>query len=195
MIVSSPLLFWTVNTIQPIGQTSVNSSEKFASLHQSREIAYAKSVPIWNLFYEPNLITDEDIFTGKELEHLSDIYDRLTWVIIIWLFSFGAVYVIDRTHLELMHIGVVRFFGALFIALAALLLYSILHWNKVFTTFHELIFISGTWQFPRGSLLLTIFPELYWKVYGGSTLITFCLVIALTGLRVKERTRENHRHL
>lgn len=36
-------------------------------------------------------------------------------------------------------------------------------WNALFTTFHELLFSAGTWQFPADSRLIQLFPDWFWQ--------------------------------
>jgi integral membrane protein (TIGR01906 family) len=54
--------------------------------------------------------------------------------------------------------------GLLMLAiLGALLIYMLLDWDRVFTTFHSLFFAQGSWQFYYTDSLIRLFPIRFWQ--------------------------------
>lgn len=51
-------------------------------------------------------------------------------------------------------------------------------WNVLFTTFHELLFTAGTWQFPADSRLIQLFPDWFWQ----SAAAVLALLLLVEGL-------------
>jgi integral membrane protein (TIGR01906 family) len=70
------------------------------------------------------------------------------------------------------------------VALAVALLFAVA-FDAAFTLFHELLFPPGTWQFPTGSNLITLFPEPFWfdaAIIAGATIVLAAVAVSLLGL-------------
>jgi len=72
----------------------------------------------------------------------------------------------------------------------AIVLIAITSWDTFFTTFHQLFFAGGTWQFEYSDTLIRLFPEQFWfdasLVIGGGTLLVALITMYLT-LRAPKR--------
>jgi integral membrane protein (TIGR01906 family) len=70
--------------------------------------------------------------------------------------------------------------GILTIILAIALVIIFLNFDKSFTAFH-LVFFTGNWQFPEGSLLITLFPVKFFMQMAKAIIInTLMLSAAIT---------------
>ena len=53
--------------------------------------------------------------------------------------------------------------------------------EAAFAAFHGLFFAAGTWQFPPGSHLITLFPEPFWfelALIAGATIVVSAVAVA-----------------
>ena len=74
-------------------------------------------------------------------------------------------------------VGVAAILLAIFFAVA---------FDAAFTAFHNLFFAPGSWQFPPGSHLITLFPEPFWfelALLAGVTIVIGAALVALLGRR------------
>lgn len=74
-------------------------------------------------------------------------------------------------------VGVVAILLGVFFAVA---------FDAAFTAFHGLFFEPGSWQFPPGSHLITLFPEPFWfelALLAGVTIVIGAVLVALLGRR------------
>jgi integral membrane protein (TIGR01906 family) len=63
---------------------------------------------------------------------------------------------------------------------AAIVIAAIVNWDFFFTTFHSLLFQSGTWRFAYSDTLIRLFPEQFWfdaALLIGSMTIMVALII------------------
>jgi uncharacterized membrane protein len=42
-------------------------------------------------------------------------------------------------------------------------MFAVTSFNWFFTTFHEIFFPQGNWQFPPGDHMITLFPDGFWS--------------------------------
>lgn len=59
--------------------------------------------------------------------------------------------------------GMIRGGGATVGLLAFLGVFAVTSFDWFFTTFHEVFFSQGNWQFPPGDHMITLFPEGFWS--------------------------------
>jgi integral membrane protein (TIGR01906 family) len=65
-----------------------------------------------------------------------------------------------------------------------IVLAAIVNWDFFFTTFHTMLFESGTWRFAYSDTLIRLFPEQFWfdaalLIGGLTTLIALLLLFAM----------------
>ncbi|MDA1196970.1 MAG: DUF1461 domain-containing protein [Nanoarchaeota archaeon] len=122
-----------------------------------------------------------DVFTANELSHLGDVrvviggarrfvmVNGMVFVLVLLLGIGMKERVVFLRRLLLMSGGISLLF-ALFVIL------SILYWfDGLFTLFHGLFFLGGTWQFPATSNLILLYPEAFFVDLGTIIMKTFLL--------------------
>jgi len=66
----------------------------------------------------------------------------------------------------------------------AIVIIAVTSWETFFTTFHQLFFAGGTWQFEYSDTLIRLFPEQFWfdasLIIGGGTLLIALITMFLT---------------
>lgn len=111
----------------------------------------------------------QPFFNSRELQHMADV-KRVTqaalsiglavFVILVLLALLMGRSVAGRSALRLgLFRGAVLTLGLL-LALATGVL---LAWDAFFTSFHELFFTNGTWQFEYSDSLIRLYPERFWQ--------------------------------
>ncbi len=125
--------------------------------------------------------SDDIYFTAAEISHLDDV-SRLykpteivlnTLAVFAWAILFLAVYRNVNFRFALQLSG--KILAGLLIAWSTGLLFFSIFFEK----FHELLFPGGNWSFPADSLLITIFPETFWKLELGAILLFVFLFVLL----------------
>lgn len=106
------------------------------------------------------------LYTAGEVQHLVDVRRRV--VVLSWLALaagagiVGAVLLAWRRRSRALARAIDRG-GWLTLALVAATGTAIgAVWPWFFTTFHEVLFPPGTWQFPEDSGLIRLFPGVFW---------------------------------
>lgn len=119
----------------------------------------------------------QDIFfTRAELSHLLDvsaIFQPIRFTLgILTIFSFAWLFYVLSKYKSLSR-EMFTFARNLFFGLAILAVLALILFAPFFITFHEVLFPAGNWAFPDGSLLIEIFPEIFWKLMLGWYLLGF----------------------
>ncbi len=130
--------------------------------------------------------TQDIFFTNNELSHLLDvsqIYQPLRMVLGVGaLLGFGWLIVVITKHKEL----VSRIFITarnIQLLVFGLSLFALAIFPDFFTWFHQVFFPQGNWSFPINSILIQIFPEIFWRllvVAGALGLLIFAGVFHLS---------------
>ena len=106
-------------------------------------------------------------FTNAEISHLDDVYNLVHMAKTLWLLSLIALvlaFLINRKHLQNQFILSLRSAAKLCLILCScILLFLLFAWNSAFITFHQILFPQGNWAFPADSLIITLFPEIFWQ--------------------------------
>lgn len=80
--------------------------------------------------------------------------------------------------------------GCYLVAVAGLGTWALLDFDHLFTQFHALFFVDGTWLFSHDSLLITLFPEKFWMIAGSIWLVLICTVsVGLVAYSVLSRPK------
>lgn len=124
----------------------------------------------------------EDIyFTRDEISHLVDVsslykpfsFTLNFFAVFAWGILIFAVYRKEKME------RVLRFSAKALACCVALLCVCLVIFPFFFEVFHQILFPQGNWAFPADSLLIRIFPEIFWKFLLG--LLTLML-LAWSGL-------------
>lgn len=138
---------------------------------------YALTVPFWDMFIDTSMNTQ---LLPQEMSHLEDVKKVLGD-----LFGFGLagivalifIWKLNRSLLkDVIRTGIKTGVGGI----SVLLILSMVNWSWFFTQFHRTFFTEGTWQFPTKSVLIQLFPQQFWTLYG----IVFVLVFLFTVWRL-----------
>lgn len=132
-------------------------------------------------------------FTYSEIIHLSDVRNLIGFLtkffyilVLIKLILFGAIIFTSKKAIDdLIHITMGS--GTLTIMWPIMLLNF--NFDYLFTEFHKLFFPQGGWIFPESSLLIQLFPEMFFEnflanvihnaMFVGGCLISFSIVLWL----------------
>jgi integral membrane protein (TIGR01906 family) len=73
----------------------------------------------------------------------------------------------------------------------AIVIIAVTSWETFFTTFHELFFAGGTWQFEYSDTLIRLFPEQFWfdasLIIGGATLLVALITMFMSIRQTKHK--------
>jgi integral membrane protein (TIGR01906 family) len=108
------------------------------------------------------------IFNDSELSHMEDVKNVVTgmrialtlFALILFILTFVAVKNEKKDLiLQAFHYGGWGVVGLI----AAILLFVAISFNQLFTWFHQIFFVSGTWQFYTSDTLIRLFPMVFWQ--------------------------------
>ncbi|MEO8082209.1 MAG: DUF1461 domain-containing protein [Ardenticatenales bacterium] len=130
------------------------------------------------------------LYTQSEIDHLTDVRRVIAVLFRLGLASAGAIAIAlaadGRTRRRRTMAAIA---GGGRLGVGVTLIIGVLiggAWNALFTTFHELLFAAGTWQFPADSRLIQLFPDWFWQSAAG-VLALLLLVEGLVLGRVARR--------
>lgn len=123
-------------------------------------------------------------FTLNEINHLQDVgrliqFSRVVFTLsllfLIYLYYFHHHrHTLSQLLKQIKSASIISFWGSILI----IIVFS-LFWEFAFVSFHQLFFPQGNWAFPADSLLITLFPEIFWQMVFTAyallvILISFC---------------------
>ena len=87
--------------------------------------------------------------------------------------------------------------GALTVAVLCFLgVFAVTSFDWFFTTFHEIFFPQGNWQFPPGDHMITLFPDGFWSdttlLVGLVTLVLALVVLGAAFLSLRRINNREH---
>ncbi len=140
-----------------------------------------------------DLKSDIDFFKQNEIDHLEDVRVLVSNIFIslyisIFLFlALSLLLLFEKSVLRyLKDICITLLASSSFILVSIIFLYFLgNNFSSLFGNFHLVFFPQGNWQFPEGSLIITIFPfgffyDFFFKLLISSTIIA--LVLFITGI-------------
>ena len=108
------------------------------------------------------------IYIDREVEHLVDVQRVLTAVLLVQRAALALVLValaaallvpgLRLTMLKAIYAGCM----AIVIAIAGVVLFAAINFNRFFDRFHRVFFESGTWVFYETDSLIQIYPLRFW---------------------------------
>ncbi len=126
-----------------------------------------------------------DYFSDFEKSHLNDVRNVI-WIVfgiyfvlilLIILFLLCMLKKLIKKHAKLMAIKLILKKSAFFTSgLIILLSVVFISFNYFFDLFHKIFFPMGNWMFPANSLLITLFPEIFFIRF-------FALVLFITFIK------------
>jgi integral membrane protein (TIGR01906 family) len=132
------------------------------------------------------------LYNSRELRHMRDvkIVTQYTYLfaVILGVAALAAAFVLWLNPSSRPSLRRAMFNGAivtLSIVFAVVVL-SIFSWDTFFTSFHNLFFAEGTWQFLYSDTLIRLFPEQFWfdtaLAIGGMTVSGALVLLAVSVL-------------
>lgn len=134
--------------------------------------------------------TSDPLYTPNELSHMvdvkvrTDLIERGSWVLGILVVG-SITWLLYKENTEKVAYRAIRDGGLA--TFAILIVFAVMvgvFWNWFFTTFHEVLFPQGNWQFAYSSSLIRLFPDRFWFDVGvlivGGTLLSGA-VLAVIG--------------
>jgi integral membrane protein (TIGR01906 family) len=106
------------------------------------------------------------MYNARELRHMRDV--KIVTQTAFAVAAVGSVvFIAAALTLWRFHRPALRaalYSGALLtlLMIAAVILVAILNWDFFFTSFHTLLFESGSWRFAYSDTLIRLFPEQFW---------------------------------
>ena len=108
-------------------------------------------------------------YSNRELSHMQDVKSVISRVLGLWKIS-GAMLIAALLWLcirpntsAIIRQAVTNGSGVVIVMLIGLLAYIIINFDGFFTTFHQMVFESGTWMFSYTDMLIRLFPPRFWS--------------------------------
>lgn len=129
-----------------------------------------------------------EMYNTRELHHMRDVktvtqYAYLSAVIggILAVLIIACFWRSNRSALRYALLNGSRLTIGIILAIVII---AVTSWETFFTTFHQLFFAGGTWQFEYSDTLIRLFPEQFWfdasLIIGGGTLLVALITMFLT---------------
>lgn len=127
-------------------------------------------------------------FLASEVEHMTDV-KRVMLISIMFALIMLVLALLSARTLRLRAPGVLRssLFTGAWLTLALLVGLGVtgaIGWEAFFTTFHEVFFPQGNWQFRMSDTLIRLYPPQFWvdaaATAGALTLLMTAAVLAVT---------------
>jgi integral membrane protein (TIGR01906 family) len=130
------------------------------------------------------------LFNVRELQHMRDVkaVTQIVYLAAI-IAGFGAAvaaFALGRnpgTRRDL-RIGLLNGSVLTLGIIAAIVIAAVVNWDFFFTTFHTMLFKSGTWRFAYSDTLIRLFPEQFWfdaaLLIGGMTTVIALVILWAT---------------
>jgi integral membrane protein (TIGR01906 family) len=136
----------------------------------------------------------KEMYNTRELHHMRDVKVVTQYAyasaFIGGILALLAIYALWRSNRAVLQSALLNGSRLTIGLIFAIVLIAITSWDTFFTTFHQLFFAGGTWQFEYSDTLIRLFPEQFWfdasLVIGGGTLLVALITMYLT-LRVPKQ--------
>ncbi len=134
--------------------------------------------------YLADITTDGSVaFLPSEVEHMTDV-KRVMLISITFALIMLVLALLSARTLRLRAPGVLRssLFAGAWLTLALLLGLGVagaIGWEAFFTTFHEVFFPQGNWQFRMSDTLIRLYPPQFWVDAAASAGLLILLITAI----------------
>lgn len=130
----------------------------------------------------------KEMYNTRELHHMRDVKLVTQYAyasaLIGGLLALLAIYALWRFNRPALQSALLNGSRLTIGLIFAIVIIAITSWDTFFTTFHQLFFSGGTWQFEYSDTLIRLFPEQFWfdasLVIGGATLLVALVTMYLT---------------
>lgn len=129
----------------------------------------------------------KEMYNTRELHHMRDVKVVTQYAyasaLIGGILALLAIYTLWRSNRPALQSALLNGSRLTIGLIFAIVLIAITSWDTFFTTFHQLFFAGGTWQFEYSDTLIRLFPEQFWfdasLVIGGGTLLVALITMYL----------------
>lgn len=124
------------------------------------------------------------VFTPTEVSHLNDVSRLYRPIARVLNFMSACAWIVLLALLlkKKSIVSSLRLASIVYAVLVLVLLGRVIFFSVFFTQFHTLLFPQGNWQFPVDSMLIQTFPELFWRLVVGLSLLLCAGVAGLYAL-------------
>ncbi len=157
------------------------------------EVARLTNVMLGDLFtggsFSVSLDGTQPYLDAAERSHMADVGGLVRGLLVTDLIALVAALGLGRLLRNDRDLrGRLLLSGAAVVGVAAVVVgaFFAVAFEAAFATFHGLFFAAGTWQFPPGSHLITLFPEPFWfelALIAGAAIVVSAVAVALLGRR------------
>ena len=124
--------------------------------------------PGTTLLVEATLPGGAPAFGPDEVRHMEDVRAVVRGALFLWLIAvlvaIPSLLILRSRGAEKIPVVLKRGAVATVVAVIVVGLFAALSFDTFFRTFHDLLFESGSWQFPTDSTLLALYPTRFWTV-------------------------------
>ncbi len=130
----------------------------------------------------------KEMYNTRELHHMRDVKLVTQYAYAVALIggilAVFALYYLWRSNRSALQSALLNGSRLTIGLIFAIVIIAVTSWDTFFTTFHQLFFAGGTWQFEYSDTLIRLFPEQFWfdasLVIGGATLLVALVTMYLT---------------
>lgn len=147
----------------PLG---LDPSQRLALAHDGIRSVWPTG-PGTELLTRARLPWGEPAFDPDEIAHMDDVRAVVRGALVLWLAalivfaaSCGALY--SRLGLASVQEVFRRGAAATVVAVAVVGIFALVSFDTFFRGFHDLLFEPGSWEFPSGSTLISLYPTRFW---------------------------------
>lgn len=139
-----------------------------AYLVEDRSLAYLadQTLPADKCIPPPRTLDTCRMFNDRELRHMDDVQSVIRVMyrlgVIIGLLSALATTILVIVHPAKLRSIILNSILLVISVVIFVLLFAILSWDVFFTTFHNIFFQPGSWQFYYSDTLIRLYPERFW---------------------------------
>ena len=124
--------------------------------------------PGTSLLAEATLPGGSPAFGADEVRHMEDVRAVVRGALVLWLVAVlvavPSLFLLRGRGAGTIPVVLKRGAVATVAAVIVVGLFAVLSFDTFFRTFHDLLFESGSWQFPADSTLLALYPTRFWTV-------------------------------
>ena len=149
------------------------------------EVGRLTDAILWDVFIGGDFgveLDGEPFLNADERSHMTDVSDLVRTLLLVEVVAVGAALIAGRAlRTQRQRRGRALVIAASALGLVAVLLGvgSLLSFEPLFMAFHGVFFAAGTWSFPPGSHLTSLFPE---ALFSDAAVLAGALVLLSAGL-------------
>ncbi len=168
---------WFVIWLLPTTQFIQSLAYRFSPPRLTESVVESATVRAYE--YSTHGGNGSDVFfTSSEVSHLNDVSRIFTAgrVVISVLAITGFLYLIGSILSDTFDGLSYRQSAKILIGTVVVLVLGLVFFQTFFPLFHKVFFPQGNWAFPENSMLIQLFPELFWQLMlGAATVLTLLM--------------------